>query len=342
MLYWALAVVAVVLVFKYVLPLFLPFVISVLLALFIDPLVNAAEDRLRLPRGPVVAMILLAVVGAILVASCFGFSRLVTELAELYRQLPSYRVQAWELADRVLELAGRVSAALPPPLQQSLDDQWARAYRGVEAFIGRLLSMVRALPNLVVVMVFSLMGTYFLSRDKVKIMGFVLGMLPPSYRQKAVAIKSEVVMSVLGFVKAQLLLVLFTMVLNIAGLMILRVQYAVVIGLAAGILDVLPVVGPALIFLPWALYTLVLGDIWMTVGLLVLYSSISVARQAANARLVGRGIGIHPLTTLIALYLGIRLFGPVGLVVGPMVAIILKAMINAGLIGGPDYGGTGS
>lgn len=337
--YTVVALAALWVVAKFLLPLFLPFVLGMLIAMLINPLVDLAERRFRLPRGPVVALILLAVVGGLLVACAVGFSRLVGELGELYRQLPAYRAHVTEVSERLSELLGRVSAALPPSLQQALEDQWTRVYRGVEAFIGYLLNIARGLPNFFFVLIFSLLGSYFISRDRSLLGKFLLGLLPPRYRRQALTVQSEVIMSVLRFVRAQVLLVLLTMGLNIAGLMVLRVQYAVVIGLIAGILDILPVVGPSLIFLPWAVWAVYSGDVWLAVGLLVLYGGISVVRQAATVRLVGHGIGMHPLTALMSLYLGLRLFGPGGLVLGPLVAIFLKALVTAGVIALPKHDG---
>jgi len=329
--------VGVVLAFRYVVPLFYPFVIALLTAMLVEPLVKLLEHRLKLGRAPAVGLVLLLVLGGLVLAGFLVLSRLVAELARLYLELPRYREAATELVARLLEQAGRVAELLPVPLQQALDAQWVRVYQGVAAFIGWLSGLVGRLPRLTVLIVFSLMGTYFFSRDKDGISRFLLSLLPPGHRQKAVAVRDEVLVSVLGFVKAQLLLVLLTMALNIAGLMVLNADYAVVIGLVAGLLDILPVVGPALIFLPWALYALMAGEVWLSLGLLVLYTGVSMARQAATARLVSEGIGVHPLVTLAALYLGLRLMGPIGLVVGPMVAVVAKAMINAGLVRIPTY-----
>lgn len=336
-LYWAGALVGVVLAFRHVVPLFYPFVVALITAMLIEPAVRLVEQRLKLHRAPAVALVLLFFLGALGLASFLILSRLVAELARLYSQLPLYQAQATELVERILEQVGRMAEILPVPLQQALEAQWVRVYQGVEAFLGWLTGLVGRVPNLMVITVFSLMGTYFVSRDKDAISRFFLSLLPPGHRGKAVAVRDEVIVSVLGFVKAQVLLVLLTIGLNIAGLMVLNADYAVVIGLIAGLLDILPVVGPAIIFLPWALYALIYGDVWLSIGLLVLYTTISMARQAATARLVSEGIGVHPLATLIALYLGVRLLGPIGLIVGPLVAVVAKAMINAGLARVPTY-----
>ena len=99
-----------------------------------------------------------------------------------------------------------------------------------------------------------------------------------------------------------------------------------------GFLDVLPAVGPGLVFLPWAFYHLTVGETVLGIWLLVTYGVLVVGRTVLEPRVIGTRIGVHPLATLVSLYVGLRLFGVAGFIIGPMVAILLVSLGRTGLV----------
>lgn len=93
--------------------------------------------------------------------------------------------------------------------------------------------------------------------------------------------------------------------------------------LAIAVFDILPVLGTGGILLPWAVILLLLGDKMLAAGILVLYLVITVVRNIAEPRLVGKQIGLHPLATLIAMFLGLKILGIAGMVLFPMLLAVL-------------------
>ena len=105
-------------------------------------------------------------------------------------------------------------------------------------------------------------------------------------------------MQFLGYLRAQLILMLITMGQTLLGLYLLGIDYALLITLIVGFLDLLPVLGPGLIFVPWIVMAFLMNDLRLAVSLLVLYGIISIVRQLIQPKVVGDNIGIHPLETL--------------------------------------------
>jgi len=112
------------------------------------------------------------------------------------------------------------------------------------------------------------------------------------------------------------------------GFLLLRVEYPFLLALLAAALDILPVFGVGTVLLPWALFCLLTGGILRGVGILVLYAVITVVRQIAEPHFVGKSIGLHPILMLIAFYVGIRLFGVAGILLGPLCAFVIKAIFD--------------
>ena len=132
-----------------------------------------------------------------------------------------------------------------------------------------------------------------------------------------------------GFLKAQLTLISITTVIILIGLLILRVDYAITIALVTGLVDILPYLGTGLIFVPWIIYELITGNINFAIGLGVLYIIVLVQRQIMEPKVLSSNIGMDPLATLISLFVGFKLIGFLGLIIGPVTLVILTTLHKA-------------
>lgn len=123
-------------------------------------------------------------------------------------------------------------------------------------------------------------------------------------------------------------LVFITTILTIVGFYILRIENALTIGIICGILDLLPVVGPALIFIPWSIYLLIKKNMFLAIGLICLYLLLQLIREIMQIKMVGSSLKIHPALSLFSLYAGILIFGLWGIIFGPFLIIFTKEMIE--------------
>ena len=131
--------------------------------------------------------------------------------------------------------------------------------------------------------------------------------------------------------KAYSILISITAIITIVGLKILGISYIFTIGILVGILDILPILGPGTLFIPWIIWEIISGDTGFAVSLLVLYVIISVVRQFLEPKIIGDNIGLHPLATLISLYVGLQLGGIVGMIAGPVLLVIFIACYRVGV-----------
>ena len=105
------------------------------------------------------------------------------------------------------------------------------------------------------------------------------------------------------------------------GFLLLRVQYAPLWAMVVSLVDALPILGTGTILVPWSLVCLVQHDTARALGLLGLYAATAVTRSTLEPKLLGRQLGLDPLVTLISLYVGFRLWGIVGMMLGPLLVI---------------------
>ncbi|SMC21675.1 Predicted PurR-regulated permease PerM [Clostridium acidisoli DSM 12555] len=123
------------------------------------------------------------------------------------------------------------------------------------------------------------------------------------------------------------LLVLSTTVQTIFGFIILEINSGIFLGILCGVLDILPYVGTLIVFLPLVIYNIYLKKYIIAIGLTFLYILLQLNRQIMEAKFMSINLKIHPLLMLISLYIGSKIFGLPGLIIGPIYLLIVKEII---------------
>ncbi len=148
-----------------------------------------------------------------------------------------------------------------------------------------------------------------------------------------------VLFSTLGkMAKAYCLLMLITFseisiglgLLKVAG--IYEVNYILVIAIVTALVDIVPVLGTGTILIPWSAYLLITGEFGGGIGLLVMYAIITVIRQIIEPKLVADQVGLPPVITIMSMYIGAKVFGPIGIFLLPIIVILIKLLNDKGII----------
>lgn len=327
-------------------PLLYPFLISILIALVINPLVNLLSKRAKFPRWLGVLIALLLLLTVVLGAATLIVTFTVIELGNLTNKLPhtvnelSGYVQQFITQDSLTGLYNRLTfmyAQLDPSYQETVKDTVGKVVssfsQGSKQFVLNFLDAVKnlllSLPNLATVFVISLMGAFFISKDFYLWRTRFRRILPQRVNSRMDTVIIDLKNALVGFVKAQLTLVSITAVIVIFGLLVMRVPYAVTVGLLTGLVDLLPYLGTGTIFVPWIVYMFFKGQYSMVIGLSILYAIVLIVRQITEPKVVAENVGLDPLLTLIGLFIGYSLFGFLGLIVGPVSLVVINALLKA-------------
>ncbi|MDF2485864.1 MAG: putative rane protein, partial [Herbinix sp.] len=134
------------------------------------------------------------------------------------------------------------------------------------------------------------------------------------------------------FIRAYTAIISITFIELSIGFWILGIPNPFLFGVLIAIVDVMPILGTGAILLPWAIISLVIGNTKVGIGMLLLYIIITAVRQTVEPRIVGQQIGLHPILTLILMYVGAQLMGVLGLLSLPIIATILVKMNEDGTI----------
>lgn len=220
------------------------------------------------------------------------------------------------------ELIGDPETFLKGLLQKSLT-AWA------EKIPPKLTVWLARLPAAFVAFLVGLIACFFFALDYPRVTAFLRGLCPPRLREKLPEAKRRVGEVFRRWLGAYFLLFLLTFGELFLGLLLLRERYAFLLAFLIALMDILPVLGVGTALLPWAIFRLLGGNTWGGVGLILLYAVITVVRQITEPHLVGKSIGLHPLVTLFAFFAGMKLFGFAGIFLGPIAALLIKAIFFA-------------
>ena len=323
------------------LPYVWPFAAALLCAMLLEPLLLRLEKgvgRFRIRRkigAPIAILLLFGVVGAALAGLlrqlAIQFTGLVKNVPQFIQWVDSVALpylQRWyEDLNRLLpsSVSQGIAAALDA-LKQSLL-RWAGSLSA--AVTGGAFSTAMSLPNALLGVVLTVMGTYYFSADRERIRGFFRRTLPVSWRQRYGFVRKNLLTALFGQVKSQLTVSLIVTAALTLAFVIYGIPYGLAAGVLIGVADALPVIGAGLFLIPWSLLSFIGGSTGMGVFMACAYVGVIVIRQIAEPRIVGRQLGLYPLLTMMAMYVGYRLTGFLGLLLGPVLLQVMKAVLEA-------------
>ncbi|MBC7325777.1 MAG: sporulation integral membrane protein YtvI, partial [Moorella sp. (in: Bacteria)] len=316
-------------------PVILPFILAALIAAIIDPVVNIVENKLKIGRGLAVILTLIVSLTVVGIALFYLVANLIIELESLALTLPA-QVRALgiilqEYFSRLQSFyfAGNLPVEVLSTMQSFLNNavNWLKNFLGLA--VEGLITFISSLPELFISLIITLVATYFFSRDKEFIIHTLLRLVSPPWRERMSQVFTSLGQAIIGYLRAEILLVSLQMTQSIIGLLILKVDYALTLAFLIGLADLLPVVGPGTVFIPWVIVEFIRGHYGLGLALLILYAFIIILRQVLQPKLVAVSLGLYPLTTLIALYAGLKLLGIAGLIIGPLTLVVLKAFFRS-------------
>lgn len=166
-------------------------------------------------------------------------------------------------------------------------------------------------------------AAFFILIDKTKIADVFDKILPFNISNK-IRLQKENLKQMLT---VEFILVLVSTIEILCGFIILRVPNAFMISIFCGILDILPYVGTIIVFIPIIIYNIIMKNFFLAGGLICLYILVQIMREVLEAKLLSSSLSIHPLVILISIYVGINMFGIIGIIVGPIYSIAAKEII---------------
>lgn len=337
----AVVVMLVYLALKYVLGWVLPFMLAFCIVSLVNPLIHVIKKKLGIKQEVVSILVMLLiylVLGVLLFLIVMQIILLIrdglTVLPEYYESavLPTLNNVSRQLMNFVQEL--------PPEWREQLASVQNQVISGLQSFlldisqrgIAALSSMTGKIPSFLLAFVFTIMLSFFISMQYGKVVEMIKLQMPAKAKKVMSDLRGIVKDTVFKYFRAALTLMGITFVELSVGLLFLRTQYAIPIAAGIAVFDALPFFGTGAIMIPWCLIELLQGNYTYGIGLAILYGVVTVIRNIIEPKVVGDKLGLNPIVSLTAIYLGFKLFGVLGMIVMPILTQITMELHKTGTI----------
>ncbi len=326
---------------KFGLPLLSPFVLAFLIAYFLRWPTGYISRKLKLPHKTVALLMVLvfyctigSLIALLAIRAFAGIRALVEMLPELYTTHMEPVIE--ELFVKFENFIYRLEPSLFAMIQSFGDKvvQWLGSFISELSAkaVGAASNLATSIPGLFIEVVLMIISTFFIAADYDILVGFCMRQLGEKSAALFQQIRRYLVGTLFVCIGSYAIIATLTFVELAIGLSILKIRHAVLLAALIALFDILPVVGTGGIMVPWAVVTLLRGNISLGIGLLVVYVAITIIRNIVEPKIVGGQLGLHPVVTLASMFAGVQLFGVVGLFGFPIGLSLLRYLNDNGSI----------
>jgi len=342
--YWLAIAAMVYLVLEYLLPVSVPVILGVLVAWLVVRITGRLHCSSRLLR--ILLSVLIYGVLGLLVA--LAAVQLVSGISGIIQWLPEfYENKIQPLVTLVYNwLAGHIRQ-LDPTLMGALEmlaeGLLSALKNGISSLSGAAVNLLSGLatgiPNLIFSLLAMIFSTIFTVGDYEKIAGFAAEHTPAPAGRIFRNIRIYLTDTLFVVIRSYALIMLLTFGELSILFSVFGIEHAVLKAAVIAFLDILPVLGTGGVMIPWAVTSLVLGYTRLGLELLLIYIIVTVVRNYVEPKIVGTQLGLHPIITLVSMFIGLRLFGFLGLFGFPVgISFLWKQKLEreAGDFSGPQ------
>lgn len=311
---------------------FWPFFVAIIIALLLEKAVEYIVKKTRISRKIVGTILVILFYVLVAFFIYILLSKLIKEAVSITIDLPrifDYLKESYQnIYDKFVVAMKNVPNLVTEKIYEIGIEFLGNLSKYVTKFFNGTFNFIMFIPNIFIYVVITLLATLFLVTDRREMSRYIHDILPKKIVRKINNIFKSTVTSLSQYLKSQLIMTCITFVELLISFLILKVEYPFTLALIISIIDALPILGVGSILIPWGIYVAITGNMKLAIGLLITYAVIIVVRQLIEPRIVSSNIGVHPFVTLISMYIGFKIFGIFGLIVGPIVMVVFKNVFS--------------
>ena len=321
------------------LSLFMPFVLAFVVAWLLNPLIRGIQRRLGLPRkllSLVLILLILAGAGGALVAFIWNIAG---ELVSLYENWPAIWAGLQGSLTGLDQALSRFIDLIPAGIRDASAEYWDAVFQWLQGAVADWLGgaasyatqVAKQVPSVAVATVVFLMGSYYITADYPHIRFLVSKQFTGRLRHFLQEVRAAAVSAFGGYVKAEFILSVGVFFILLAGFTVIGQPYTLLLAFLLAVMDFIPIIGAGTVMVPWAIVDVFMGDLRHAIELMVIWGIIALFRRVGEPKVVGDQTGLPPAVSLISIYIGMRLAGVLGMILGPVVYMVLLNICRLGI-----------
>ena len=318
---------------------FFVFVVGLLIAMIANPLVRFLERKVKIRRKHSSVFIIIGVLALLIVGGYNLIALLIRQAVEFGSTLPEKATLIQNEFQKISDGLTAFLQTLPIPLENPLPSSNGSLGELLRELLDQMTSptmaaagsVAKGLPKALVYTVVVILSSYFFLADREKLISWFSDHLPGPALRVWDVLQNSAKRIIGGYFSAQAKIMLVVMLELFVGFWILGEDYALLLAFLISLLDFLPVFGTGTVLIPWAVYSLLIGDFGKMIALGLIYLVSQVIHQGIQPKMVGDSMGLSPLYTLFLLFIGFRLYGLGGMILAVPVGLVILELYKSGL-----------
>lgn len=328
---------------KTVISLFMPFILALLLAMAINPLILKIQSRVKFRRSKITIFVLVIIFTLSLTVLWILLSAIATEVIGLlngWEELfNGFQQSIQNLETITQELLLKINSDIEIPDHGIIDSLTSTIFEYLKVAVSDFSSLTAFARDRVVgitsfgvsVLIFA-MGCYFITADYPTICNNLANRLGVNLTELLNQVKAITIAAFGGYIKSRAIVAAGVGFIIFIGFILIGQEYALLLALIMAVLDFIPIIGSGTLLVPWSIIDLLTGNITQGLQLLAIYGVVTVYRNIAEPKVVGDKTGLSPTLSLITIYIGMRVAGVVGMILGPVLTIVIINSLKIGVL----------
>lgn len=304
---------------------FTPFLLAFLIAYLLEPLVRFLEEK-GVNRTWGIVIIYIALIGILSAIIIYTFPKLIIELNKFADTIPLYTEQIQGYITTLQNKYTRFS--IPESIRMVIND----TIQDMEDYlidIARKIAQVflQSLTKILDIILAPILAFYLL-KDFELIKSQFLSVMPTAHRKDLISLGQQMDRVLKSFLRGHLLVALFVGSLTAIGLTLVKMEFALIIGMIAGAFNIIPYFGPLLSMIPAVGLALLQSQTLAIYVILIMFAVQQVEGNIISPKILGKSLGLHPLVIILALLAGGHLYGLFGMIFAVPLTGILKVLLS--------------
>ena len=325
--YFAVMTALIYIAFKYLFLLLMPFVIGLVLAFLSQKPAKKLSEKTHISTGTLASVIVIFAYVLLALVIFVLFWLIFSKTGNIFSYLSKY---VNEISEEVIEMQKNVSGffAKNSGSKNAMSDFFSNTVKSFAEKLSGFISSfatetAKFLPGFLISSIVTVVASCYIAKDYNKLALFLKNLINNRKYENLVRIKNIITGKIKDYISGYLLLSLITFFELLTGFLIIKQKYAFILAVLVAVIDLLPVLGTGTVLIPWTVYLFITADYKKGIFVLCLYVIIILVRNFCEPHIIGKKIGINPLFTLAAIFLGFKISGFAGMILAPVALIVV-------------------
>ncbi|AOT73325.1 hypothetical protein Gferi_26840 [Geosporobacter ferrireducens] len=306
-----------------------PLLWSILFAYLLNPIVNQIS-KYNIPRIWSVLIVYSFLIAIIFFMLFTLTPKISKEMGRLIDLIPIYSRQAGELMNRIYSKIDQIEY-LPPEfigVEEAITENLIRIQVYLVSFVKNITTSIFNVFTHLITLVLIPVFTFYFLKDASYFKKKIILLLPKSGRSSVIEIAKDIDLLISRFIRGQLIVAAAVGILSIAALLLIRIEFAFLIGFIAGVSNVIPYFGPIIGSIPGVIIAL-LDEPSKAIWVIIAFTIIQQIESAIiSPKIVGESVGLHPIMVILVLIVGNMLYGIIGMLFAVPIAASVKIICH--------------